>query len=51
MGWYLPNDTANALMSADFTYTGIDEWLPGCGAVVAFTDDAVTLSQETTYRG
>jgi ApeA N-terminal domain 1 len=44
VGWYLPSDTTNALTSADFTYTGIDEWLPGCGAVVAFTDDAVTLS-------
>jgi len=34
---------SNVLTSADLTYTGINQWLPGCGGV-AFTEDAISVS-------
>jgi len=43
-GWHLPNDTTNVLTAADIIYSGINEWLPGSGAVAAFTEDEVTVS-------
>ena len=42
MGWHPASDRAYVLISADVTYSGIDEWLPGCG--LSFTEDAVTVS-------
>jgi hypothetical protein len=33
-GWHLPSDTANVLTSADLTYSGINEWLPGSGGLI-----------------
>ena len=42
-GWHLPSDTANVLTSADLTYSGINEWLPGSGGLT-FTEDAVSVS-------
>jgi hypothetical protein len=42
-GWHLPSDTEEVLTSADLTYSGINEWLPGTGGF-SFTDDAVTVS-------
>jgi hypothetical protein len=43
VGWYLPSDTDNVLTSADLTYTGINQWLPGSGGI-AFTEDAVSVT-------
>jgi len=45
-GWHLLSDTADVLTSADLTYSGINEWLPGTGGF-SFTDDAVTISFPT----
>ncbi len=42
-GWHLPSDTAHVLTSADLTYSGINEWLPGSGSL-SVTDDAVSVS-------
>ncbi len=42
-GWHLPSDAAEVLTSADCTYSGINQWLPGCGGLV-FTEDAITVS-------
>jgi len=43
VGWYLPSEKDNVLTSADLTYTGINQWLPGSGGV-AFTEDAISVS-------
>jgi len=43
-GWHLPSDTVEALTAADLTYTGINEWLPGCGARTTYGDEAITVS-------
>lgn len=42
-GWHLPSDKTNVLTSADLTYSGINEWLPGTGGV-SFSPDAVSVS-------
>jgi len=47
-GWHLPSDTANVLTSAEITYSGINQWLPGTGSV-SFTDKAVSVSFSTKW--
>jgi len=49
-GWHLPSDTEEVLTAADLTYTGINEWFPGCGASIAHTDEATTVSVPTKRR-
>ncbi|SRR6266496_4246067 len=43
-GWHLANDTAEVLTAADLTYTGIGEWLPGCGASITRTGETTIIS-------
>lgn len=43
VGWHLASDSVDVLTSADLTYSGIDEWLPGCGALTS-TEDSLTVT-------